>query len=96
MLPLHFLIMEIITFEIYPIIIRTIGGWFNIGLSGIGAIIIIIVIVIENIYFNKLILYFLIFDFFYGYKLRTNKKNRYFAFRLPIFNKTKRRRGWRS
>jgi hypothetical protein len=57
-----YLIMYIITFEIYPIMIRTKGAGFNIGFSGIGAI--IIIIVIENISFDSLILYFLIFDFF--------------------------------
>ena len=57
-----YLIMYIITFEIYPIMIRTKGAGFNIGFSGIGAI--IIIIVIENISFDSLISYFLIFDFF--------------------------------
>ena len=56
-----YLIMYIITFEIYPIMIRTIGSGMNIGLSGIGGI--IIIIVIENIDLDTLIYYFLLFDF---------------------------------
>ena len=57
-----YLVLYIITFEIYPIMIRTKGAGFNIGLSAIGGV--VSVFLIENIEFNSLILYFLIFDFF--------------------------------
>ena len=57
-----YLVMYVITSEIYPIIIRTKGVGFNIGFSGIGTI--ISIFLIENLKFDSLILYFLLFNFF--------------------------------
>ena len=57
-----YLIMYIITSEIYPILIRTKGIGFNIGFSGIGTI--ISIFLIENLSLDSLILYFLLFNFF--------------------------------
>ena len=57
-----YLVMYVITFEIYPIMIRTKGAGFNIGFSGIGTI--ISIFLIENLEFDTLILYFLFFNFF--------------------------------
>ena len=57
-----YLIMYVITLEIYPIMIRTLGAGFNLGFSSIGAI--VAIIIIENLEFDSLILYFLLFDFF--------------------------------
>ena len=54
--------MYVITSEIYPIMIRTKGVGFNIGFSGIGTI--ISIFLIENLDFDSLILYFLLFNFF--------------------------------
>ena len=57
-----YLVMYVITSEIYPIMIRTKGVGFNIGFSGIGTI--ISIFLIENLEFDSLILYFLLFNFF--------------------------------
>jgi len=57
-----YLVMYVITSEIYPIMIRTKGVGFNIGFSGIGTI--ISIFLIENLKFDSLILYFLLFNFF--------------------------------
>ena len=57
-----YLVMYVITSEIYPIMIRTKGVGFNIGFSGIGTI--ISIFLIENLDFDSLILYFLLFNFF--------------------------------
>ena len=57
-----YLVMYILTSEIYPIIIRTKGVGLNIGFSGIGTI--IAVFLIENLKYESLILYFLLFNFF--------------------------------
>ena len=57
-----YLVMYVITCEIYPIMIRTKGIGFNIGFSGIGTI--ISIFLIENLKFDSLILYFLLFNFF--------------------------------
>ena len=57
-----YLIMYIITSEIYPILIRTKGVGFNIGFSGIGTV--ISIFLVENLSLDSLILYFLLFNFF--------------------------------
>ena len=57
-----YLVMYVITSEIYPILIRTKGIGFNIGFSGIGTI--ISIFLVENLKFDGLILYFLLFNFF--------------------------------
>ena len=57
-----YLIMYVMTLAIYPIMIRTKGAGFNIGFSAIGSI--IAIILVENLHFDTLILYFLLFDFF--------------------------------
>ena len=57
-----YLVINVITLEIYPIMIRTIGVGFNIGFSAIGTI--VTIFLVENLDFDSLILYFLIFNFF--------------------------------
>ena len=57
-----YLVLYVITLEIYPIMIRTKGVGFNIGFSAIGSI--VAIIIIENLEFDSLILYFLLFNFF--------------------------------
>ena len=57
-----YLILYVITCEIYPIIIRTKGVGFNIGISGIGTI--VSIFLAENLKFDTLMLYFLLFIFF--------------------------------
>ena len=57
-----YLIMYVITSEIYPIMIRTKGIGFNVGFSGIGAI--VSIFLVENLKLDSLILYFLLFNFF--------------------------------
>ena len=57
-----YLIMYVITLEIYPIMIRTKGAGFNIGFSAIGTI--VAIFLVENLDFDSLILYFLLFNFF--------------------------------
>ena len=57
-----YLIMCVITSEIYPIMIRTKGIGFNIGFSGIGAI--VSIFLVENLKLDSLILYFLLFNFY--------------------------------
>ena len=57
-----YLVMYVIASEIYPILIRTKGVGFNIGFSGIGTI--ISIFLVENLKFDGLILYFLLFNFF--------------------------------
>ena len=54
--------MYVITSEIYPIMIRTKGIGFNVGFSGIGTV--ISIFLVENLEFDRLILYFLLFNFF--------------------------------
>lgn len=68
-----YLILYVITLEIYPIMIRTKGVGFNIGFSAIGTI--VAIILIENLKFGSLVLYFLLFTFFsmvfcYGLPMR--------------------------
>ena len=57
-----YLIMYVITSEIYPILIRTKGVGFNVGFSGIGTI--VSIFLVENLELDSLILYFLLFNFF--------------------------------
>jgi hypothetical protein len=57
-----YLVMCVITCNIYPILIRTKGVGFNIGFSGIGAI--ISIFLTENLSYKSLILYFILFNFF--------------------------------
>ena len=57
-----YLVMSVITCDIYPILIRTKGVGFNIGFSGIGAI--ISIFLTENLSYKSLILYFILFNFF--------------------------------
>ena len=57
-----YLIMYVITSEIYPILIRTKGVGFNIGFSGFGTV--ISIFLVENLNLDSLILYFLFFNFF--------------------------------
>ena len=57
-----YLLISIITFEIYPIMIRTKGVGINIGFSGIGSV--ISIFLVENLKFDSLILYFLLFNLF--------------------------------
>ena len=57
-----YLIMYVITSEIYPILIRTKGVGFNVGFSGIGTI--VSIFMVENLQLDSLILYFLFFNFF--------------------------------
>ena len=57
-----YLVMYVITSEIYPIMIRTKGIGFNVGFSGIGTV--ISIFLVENLEFDRLILYFLLFNFF--------------------------------
>ena len=57
-----YLIMYVITSEIYPILIRTKGVGFNIGFSGIGTV--ISIFLVENLNLDSLILYLLFFNFF--------------------------------
>ena len=57
-----YLIMYVITSEIYPILIRTKGVGFNVGFSGIGTI--VSIFLVENLKLDSLILYFLFFNFF--------------------------------
>ena len=57
-----YLVMNVITCNIYPILIRTKGVGFNIGFSGIGAI--ISIFLTENLSYKSLILYFILFNFF--------------------------------
>ena len=57
-----YLVMSVITCIIYPILIRTKGVGFNIGFSGIGAI--ISIFLTENLSYKSLILYFILLNFF--------------------------------
>jgi len=57
-----YLVMSVITCNIYPILIRTKGVGFNIGFSGIGGI--IAIFLVENLSYKSLILYFILFNFF--------------------------------
>ena len=57
-----YLVMYVITLAIYPIMIRTKGVGFNIGFSAIGTI--ITIFLVENLKFDTLLLYFLLFNFF--------------------------------
>ena len=57
-----YLVMYVITVAIYPIMIRTKGVGFNIGFSAIGTI--VAIFLVENLKFDSLILYFLLFNFF--------------------------------
>ena len=57
-----YLVMYVITSEIYPIMIRTKGIGFNVGFSGIGTV--VAIFLIENLNLDSLILYFLLFNFF--------------------------------
>ena len=59
---LVYIIMYVITLEIYPIMIRTLGAGFNIGFSAFGTI--VSIFLVENLEFDSLILYFLLFNFF--------------------------------
>ena len=57
-----YLVMYVITSEIYPIMIRTKGIGLNVGFSGLGTV--VAIFLIENLNLDSLILYFLLFNFF--------------------------------
>ena len=59
---LVYLIVVVISLEIYPIMIRTKGTGVNLALSSLGAI--ASIFMVENLEYDSMILYLLLFNFF--------------------------------